>query len=623
MRLTIHCPMTCLAVLALLVSGSAIAEAPEITLVRDGEPACVIVTAKDPAPAARLAALELQRHLLKMTGAEVPIQQGAEEAHGARILVGDSPAVAELGIRVPDLAPQEYLIAFRPGAVVLAGRDWQDTEANRNEDGRTTTGETLASLRHRIDYWKAVGIPERSVGEIELPGLYDPQGTCYAVYDFLERCCGVRWYGPAAINQVIPEASDVRVSGEDIRRAPALKHRSAMSRGSWPFLRGQWGPHSDAEVFLYWRRMRLGGERWAGNHTIHRQTIQEVLNDPAYQAEGPARGKNLCYTSEKLVQDVAELARNFFDGRAPLPPGFKAMGDYYALVPEDVGEFCRCDACRALLRQGRGRNTGHFSSGTVSDYWFSFVNAVARELRTTHPDKYIATLAYWQYAYPPKGFELEPNVSIAPCLHTCYYPNNAPVRENDMALYNQWLEQTDVPMFLWVYYHHPMEPALIDQWKCFPHVTIHETARSMRRFIGDGVRGIFECGEQDQLEQYLMMKLWDDPGLDVDGLIDAFFTGYFGNAAEPMKAFYLQLEAIACDPANYPEEVRWPSEAVSWEHLGTPERMEQLGALMADAKARAATGAEQQRVALWDAALWQWMRAGQDAWRAKQKDAAR
>ena len=33
-------------------------------------------------------------------------------------------------------------------------------------------------------------------------------------------------------------------------------------------------------------------------------------------------------------------------------------------------------------------------SGQHSDYWARFVNAVARELKKTHPDKYVSTLAY-------------------------------------------------------------------------------------------------------------------------------------------------------------------------------------------------------------------------------------
>ncbi len=596
-------------------------------LVQQGTPTCSIVIAEKPTPAVRLAALELQCHIMQMTGAEIPIRADSEHIEGRRILVGESSATQQLGLRGADFEPQEYLVAFRQDTIVLMGRDWQDTEANRKAQGRSTTDQTLQQLRHRIDYWKAVGYPDRSAGELELPGIFDDQGTCLAVYDFLERFCGVRWYGPSRLNIVIPARTTLAVAGENIRRSPALKHRSALAGGSWPFLRGQWGNYTQEQVYLYWRRMRQGGERWAGNHTFHRNTIKTVLNDPEYQCQNPrGLGSQLCYTNPKLVDQIAQMARDYFDGKGELPEGWKAMGDYFAIVPDDNIHLCTCQACRELLDRGRTRKTGFFSSGEMSEYWFSFVNAVARQVRKTHPDKYIATLAYWSYAFAP-DFDLEPNVSVAPCLHTCYYPVHAEMKANDLRFYRQWQEKSKAPMFLWVYYHHPMEPALIDRWKCFPHVMIHETARAMQMFIRDGVRGIFECGEQDQLEQYVMAKVWHDPDVDVDGLIDEFFRLYFGAAAEPMKEFYLSLERTACDPANYPPPyhrsngIDWKK--VAWERLGTAERMEEFRSLIVQAEELAATETEKQRVALWRSTLWEWMRQGREQYVATQSDKER
>lgn len=577
------------------------------TLARDGRPACTIVVSARPTPAARLASVELQSHVLKITGAELAICTDRQKVTGPRVLVGESAATRRLGLTGSAFAPQEYLIAFRPETLILIGRDWKDTQANRKELGRSMAG-TLSSLRQRVDYWKTVGLPERSAGEIELPGVFDEQGTCYATYDFLERFCGVRWYGPAEVNIVSPSRKTLTVRGDDIRRSPALKHRSALWGGNWPFMSGQWGSVTRPEVMLYWRRLRLGGEKWAANHTFHRQTIAAVFNSPEYQAQGPGRGSHLCYSNPKLVQDVAQMARDFFDGKTDVPEGCLAVGDYFAIVPDDNASFCQCPRCRALLDRDTDRTTGQFSSGWASDYWFSFVNEVARELRKTHPNKCIATLAYWCYAYPPRAFDIEPNVSVAPCLHVCYYAFHSAIRDNDMKLYQGWLEKArgKASMFMWAYYHHPMESGLVNGWKCFPTFMVHETARAMRMFIKDGARGIFVCGEPDQLEAYGIAKLWDDPGQDVDGLMDEFFRLYFGGAAEPMKRFYRLIEQTACNPANYPPEYS-PTEAVAWGSLGTAERMEQLGELMAHAEARAQTDLEKQRVALWRDAIWKWM----------------
>jgi hypothetical protein len=600
-----------------LTNRGAAAPATPFTVAEDGKAACAIVLASQPTPAARLAALELQRHVLAQSGADLPIRSEQDPGAQRRILVGESSATRDLGFRSVDFGSQEYLIAFRPDTIILIGRDWEDTEANRKIEGRPMVGESLQALRHRLDYWKTVGLPERSAGEMELPGLYDDQGTCLATYDFLEQFCGIRWYGPSTVTTVIPSRPTLSVAGDDIRRSPALKHRSALPAGNWPFLRGQWGEFTRDQVHLYWRRLRQGGERWAGNHTFHRSTIQSRFSDPHYQSRNPrTQGSQLCYTSPKLIREVAQMARDYFDGRDPLPEGWKAVGDYFAMVPDDNINLCNCPACDALLRDRSSRRTGFFSSGEMSDYWFTFVNAVAREVGKTHPAKYIATLAYWSYALPPT-FPVEPNVSVAPCLHTCYYPVHDAMRENDTMFYEAWRQKTQAPMFLWVYYHHPMEPALINKWNCFPHVMPHATAKAMRQFIQDGVRGIFECGEQDQLEQYLMTRVWDDPGVNVDHLIDEFFRLYFGAAADPMKQFYLGLERIACDPANYPAPYRrrdgidWRKAA--WETLGTAERMNELGALIARAQQLAETPVEQQRVALWRTALWDWMRQGRES----------
>lgn len=602
------------------------AESTPIELVRDGKPTCSIVLADDPTPAARLAALEIQSHVLRATGAELPLRKSTEPVAGARILVGDSPAAAELGFRGSDFAPQEYAIALRPNTIVLIGRDWAAKNAATDVIGRPMSGgDTLEQTRQRIPYWTAVGYPERESGDLELPGLYDDQGTCLATYDFLERYAGVRWYGPAQANIVVPACRTLSVAGEDLRRSPALKQRNAFASGNWPFMRTQWGEVSPQQIQLHWRRLRLGGERWACNHTFHRQTIASTFRNPEYQCGNPRGfGSQLCYTNQKLVEQVAQMARDYFDGKSNPPEGWKALGDYFALVPDDNSNFCLCQECQALLKQGEKLKTGYFNSGEASVYWFSFVNRVARELRKTHPDKYIATLGYWLYAIPP-DIELEPNVSIAPCLGTCAFPANPEARDSDLALYAKWFTKTQAPMFMWVYYHHPMEPALIDRWKCFPHIMLHQTADNMRRFLHDGIRGIFVCGEQDQLEHYVMVKLWDNPDLDVDEVVSEFFRLYFGAAADPMREFYLLLEQVACDPQNYPPTTRdkdrtfW--RAIAWNQLGTAERMQQFEALILRAEDQAQTPSEKQRVSRWRHAFWDWMEAGRKEALAEQSAA--
>ena len=120
-----------------------------------------------------------------------------------------------------------------------------------------------------------------------------------------------------------------------------------------------------------------------------------------------------------------------------------------------------------------------------------------------------------------------------------------------------------------------------------------------------------------------MAKVWDDPDLDVDALMAEFFGLYFGAAVEPMRKFYLRLEAIACEPANYPppysrrDGIDWKKAA--WERLGTPERMAELGDFISEAQKLAATETEKKRVGLWRNAIWEWMLQGSEQQGAAQR----
>lgn len=110
-----------------LLAGPAMAGS--FTLARDGRPAATIVIAAEPTIAAEFAAAELQAHVHRITGALLPIATDAQSVAGPRIAVGDSRLARALGIRAEALRSQEYVIRFRPEALVLLGRDDADAAA--------------------------------------------------------------------------------------------------------------------------------------------------------------------------------------------------------------------------------------------------------------------------------------------------------------------------------------------------------------------------------------------------------------------------------------------------------------------------------------------------------------
>jgi len=604
--------------LVLLACGPCLTDAAPVTLVGDGKPASTIVIAPKPTPAARLAALEIQHHVEQITGVSVPICSPGGAIQGVPILVGESAATRKLGLKGEDFQPQEYLIRIRDDAIILMGRDWEDTEANRSEVG-CDISKSIADWRSKINYDAAAGRKDSSVRVIELPGAFDDQGTCYAAYDFLERFCDVRWYGPSLLNVVVPSAKTLALPRAEIRRSPSLQHRNGYAGGIWPILLRQWDNPSGSEQRLFYRRLRFGGERWAANHSFSRFRARFLAKDrddsPEWERSRPdffAVGwdkegdwRQLCLTNPDLVQQVAQDARDFFDGK-PAKRGQFAAGEYFAVVPQDSDHWCKCDRCQAILARGKERDKpGYFESGAASDYVFGFVNAVAKEVRKTHPTKFIATLAYHVYSYPPT-FPLEPNVAVAPCLQTCYFYSKG-VLANNEGFYRAWLADKGRRLHVWNYFHHPMERAILQGFKCFPVFMPDVISDWVKRYERDGVRGFYLCGVGEQLDYYLYMQTAFNTETDSKQLIDEFFSRYFGAAGEPMKKFYYRISEI-----NRVEGHLGTSAKISWDRLGTEERMRELGDLMDQAVELARTDLERRRVETWKRGVWDYMTEGRE-----------
>ena len=136
-------------VAAPLCAQSNTASSTSLTLARDGKSEYSIVLASDAIDAEKTAAAQLQQNLQKVTGATLPIKEEAEVAADApQILVG-------AGARVKTLLPRQ---------------DWN-------------------TLGHD-------GIVIKTVGKNLILAGGRPRGALYAVFEFLEKSAGVRWWTP-------------------------------------------------------------------------------------------------------------------------------------------------------------------------------------------------------------------------------------------------------------------------------------------------------------------------------------------------------------------------------------------------------------------------------------------
>ncbi len=569
----------------------------------------------------------------KISGATLPIKSDADKVQGPRILVGSSEAVDRLGLKPEQLKEQEYVIHFADDTLVLLGRDAPDRDAVE-----------------RAKKWS------ESAGRIRIPPpAWDrEQATSYAVHDFLERFCDVRWYGPGELEMVLPKSATLVVQPQEIRRSPTFVYRRPYGPGG--IIRKLWNSPNKKNVDLFWARLRIGGEKYACNHSLYgyydrfwekNPKCPEVFESAHHDwfAKGYPKGSaganqgihngmyrgmppQMCYSNQSLVNQIVADAQGYFAGH---DAGYRAQaaGNYFAVVPMDNHKWCMCPECQAQLNGDE--NKDHYrSSDIASDYWFRFVNKVAGEVAKKHPDKYIATLAYGSYAYPPHKVKLAPNVSVQICLHVrdWWAPG---IKANDLRFYRGWVNsEKDRPLYVWLYYCFPEETANRYKYHCFPGFSAHTIDQQIKMFARDGIRGAFLNGVGEQVDAYVTLKLLDDPSLNIDAMLDEFFARYYGAAAEPMKQIYLRIEEIYWNPRNYPDKLLngqkakiWQHKYTAWGDLGTAARMAELGALM-DKATRVAVGeTEKQRVALFRKAVWDYMVAGRKQYLAEQSSVPR
>jgi hypothetical protein len=561
-------------VLVLALGTAAYAKETNLDLVKDGKANATIVIAADPTPAANLASLEMQYLVEKMTGAKLPIADDSKDVSGIKILIGESSSTRELGLDSSKYHQMQKLIKFYSDALVLLGRD------DKAEDCRPfpppTNGDRERSMI--IDYYNTVGAkgPRQMV---HIPGMYDYQGSLRATYRFLEEWCGVRFFGPMPINLHIPETKDLSVTGStDLHRSGINSKYGSMGIFGRSGGTSMYGLRPTAQqALLHYLRARWGGEPWYINHTFAHFNYKRRFTKPVepggddknkraeyeqhkkdFEREIPGLigvrkdGKSanqFCFKNKEFIKQVAKDARDFFDGKLgdnvdEHTRNLQGRSDTFFLVPNDVGGYCECEKCEPLHKCGFERGLA-FNGGWASDYVFDLVNAVARKVARTHPDKYVGTLAYEGYYWPPTSFEMEKNVQMAPCMHTKNWRNSPHCLDNEDTHYKEWVrlakEKKMAPLAMWNY---DFDAGVMTAY--YPV----SRGKLVQRYIRDGVKHVFHCGAPSMVEMYVTYRLYEDPELDPQELVADFFTKYYGPAARPMQDLYGKLEAYSSDPRN-------------------------------------------------------------------------
>ena len=495
------------------------------------------------------------------------------------------------------------------------------------------------------------GSPEEPTATLEmirvLPSRNGEIGTLYAVYDILEKAAGVRWYAPGAIGRAFEKKPDVGVSLADRRFVPSMVSRT-MSVHSL-FLDTPENKFGLYDMNLFMLRLRVGGSSYVmGNHSFlgyydrfskaygkNPSRLQEDrpeffaqgLTEEQMKAPAVAGGQpNLNYSSQALVDQVVKDARAQFDKGAKSAELGGAQAGYFPMGPMDMAPYSKDPESEAASRPPRDA----IDRGMRSDYWFGFVNKVARELRKSHPDHWVTCLAYYDFLEYPEKASIEPNVIITLAPHYGA-PSGVwdPARkERQRRVEEGWFKYAKKsPVYMWLYYD--CQSLTFGNF-IYPEACAWAVPPFMKRLHEAGIKGVFDelCTETDnsylncQLENYLTLTLAFDATRDGEAMINEFFTKYYGAAGEPMKQLYRELEEVKFDLNNYPEKVRAGtkyqnlSHELACKHLLTPERMTKWTALLDTALANA-QGVHKERVQQYKTGVWDRMAAERAKFLAK------
>ncbi len=510
---------------AALMSASA---AADVVLVENGESRAVIVLPEEPEEGERMAADELIEHIALISGVELAvITVGEDTGEMLPILIG-AAADDALADRVMERQAEE-----RP--------HW-------NIDYRLERGDDTLAF--------ALWVEENA---IQLRGGMGHEGTRTAAYELLEQI-GVRWFMPGKYGRVTPELDTVTVEKQQTIQVPSFVNRRGPQR-----IRGD---------DMYLHRVRAGGlGGQPGRHGFpkpdgkgHRQLREE---HPEYYAKsavtGERGGRQLCVSNPEVLDLIVRAIRQRLEND-------EAPSDTSRIIdvgPHDGPGHCECDGCKGLDAPERFTTPfGGPPAPSRTDRYVWFINRILEELEEDYPNLRLGLYAYASYERPPKTVEPSGRlaISIAPirqCRH--HGPNNPVCPESNYVpwLYEQWHDHANE---IW-------DRGYLFNLAC-PGLPI-----SMIHRLREELPLMYELGAVGTVPSYASTFATFNPGpyvrnrlswdhtLDVDELLDEFYAGFYGAAAEPMEAYHSLIDRQHRDgnyhtgaswdiPNFYPPEVR-------------------------------------------------------------------
>ncbi|MBO4344444.1 MAG: DUF4838 domain-containing protein [Victivallales bacterium] len=381
----------------------------------------------------------------------------------------------------------------------------------------------------------------KSVGDQIILNGGGTRGALYATYHFLEDYCDVHWWND--FEDYVPTASSLTLPKLDASGKPAFLYRDIYRFGAAnpkTSIRNRLNRCGDVPV-----PAALGGSFNYGPpyhcHTFDKYVpVDKYFKDhPEYfslvngrRVGGQDRGQ-LCLTNPELKKIFLEnLLLNIKEGdELAKKNGVPAPRIYEVSMNDNHGK-CDCDNCKAEAEKYN-----------QSGLYLNFVNWLAAEVKKTHPDVYISTLAYFYTEPPPKGgVRAADNVVVKLCDTKTNQASSIFSPENKVFFdfVAQW-KGFAKHLFIWDY-----AITFTHNTTGLPFASEFHYGDLYRYYLENNVSGVFWEHEEPhkadlyELKFFVETKLFEDPYQDVNKLIALFMDRYYG-AAAPFVLEYRKL----------------------------------------------------------------------------------
>jgi hypothetical protein len=354
-----------------------------LPIAEEGKPQATLAPLDAGAPLeVRRAAGEFQRVLEKMTGTRLPAEMRGD---GPVVHIGRDAFVDHAGLHLDRLDEDGFVIrTIDDRHLILAGRT--------------------------------------------------PHASEFAVYRFLQRHAGVRWFFPTALGEVVPRRASFRVGPLAEREEPSFHSRQWSAAA--PFDGDDWERHNLCRARYNFHHNLLNVFVPSKLYDVHPEWFPEINGKRQRPKDDEDPGWQPCLSNLEAARYAAQAARKYFDTNPQAACFSIGMNDTAA------AGFCLCAACRALDPSDPTEQKTPRGMPNYSNRFFTFANRVAAELGKTHPDKYLGCLAY-NVTEPPPTFDVHPRIIPYLTAGRANWTDPA-IREGDQKLIRGWCRKVPV-----------------------------------------------------------------------------------------------------------------------------------------------------------------------------------